>query len=307
MAVVVTLLAGCFRYGFPGAEDGPGPAPDAPWSHDSTQTDAPLDATRDAVGSEGPSADGGTTVDLDSNVDASETVDAPVAPPVDLAPDGPPVTMTGPLSNPSYDSLNATASGTLQWKTCASTFTGEVVVKDLAPGHVYQLKLDQSWSVDLQTGKNLSSVCRTWDETIWQVGDINNVLPAPYTGAAAGNVSAANVGDYLSTTEQGALHAAGHDLSGYLVFAFFEVLDATTATHTQDNNTPATQVTVQADGFHFPIEADFSWHTSTSVQKGSISLPAGSYNARFLITREGGAWPDPLLLDKVTFTVGNCP
>ena len=283
--LVLPQLAGCFRYGFLGASDG-----------------ANQDATWDAAdgAGDGPDGDG----DRPDAVVAHDAGDGALP---DRARDAPPLASTAPLANTGADPLNGPASGTLLWTTCGPSFTGEVVVKDLSAGHTYQLKLEQSWSVDHQTGKNLGAVGRTWDETIWLQGDTAGVLPAPYTGVAAGNVSAANVGDYLTPSEQDALYQAGHDLTGYLLFAFFKLLDDATATYTEDDTSPATQVLVQADGFHFPIDADFSWHTSTAVQKGAVSLPAGPYRARFLVTREGSTYLDPLTLGDVTFSIGSCP
>lgn len=287
------LLAGCVRLGFSpeaSSEAGPLGGPDNQVSLDGHlpgEERALSDASLDAAWVDG-------------------VVDGAADGPADLAPADSPKQTTVQLINTGADPLNTAASGTLTWSSCASSFTGEVVVKGLAASHVYQLKLDQDWSVDYQTGKTLGSLCRTWDETIWQLGDVSNLLPAPHTGAPPGDVQAANIGDYLSTAEQDALYAAGHELSGYFVFAFFAVSDASAALLTEDDTNPAKSVAAQSDGFHLPFFADFSWHTSASKQKGFVTFPAGQYSARFLITREG-AWLDPLVVQGVTFKVGSCP
>jgi hypothetical protein len=141
VCVAVLLLTSCLRYGFEETKvDGPREQADILWPHDGPRPDTWIhDAPRPELST----------------------------PPDDLAllpeqamPDAP-----GPLSAPlnlGNDPLNTKASGTLTWSGCAAAFTGDVVVKDLTPGHVYQLKLEQSWSANYTTGKNLGSLCRTW-------------------------------------------------------------------------------------------------------------------------------------------------
>jgi hypothetical protein len=292
--LVGILGGGCFRLGFavPGevGDTGPGDQGDLgdyPDGHGPTPVDGGL---------EGAAGDGALDV----------SVDKAVAPLKDLSPDTTPQQQSAKLVNSGADPLNTKASATLTWSSCASTFTGELVVKGLAAGQIYQIKLDQDWAVDYQVGKNLSSVCRTWDDTIWTKGDVNKVLPAPHAGVAAGDVHASNIGDYLSTSAQDALYKAGHKLSGYLMFAFFKVIDASTVDYTEDDQTAAKTIKAKADGVHLPIVADFSWHTSTSKQKGFVSMPKGQYTVRFLVTRES-VWADPLILSKISFKVGACP
>lgn len=245
-------------------------------------------------------------VDLPGGGSIDKTMDLHTQPTVDLAPDAPQDNIM-PLQNTGNDSLNSGASGSLTWSACASSFTGEVVLQGLAIGHIYQLKLELDWTTDHQAGQSMSSMGRTWDATIWELGDVNNLLPAPHTGAEPGDEPAANIGDYLSMVEQEALFSAGHDIFGYLMFAFLTVLDAQNGEFSEDDADPSTAIVAQAGGFHLNFFADFSWHTSVVKQVGFITFPADQYTARFVITRESGDWPSPLIVEGVAFTVGACP
>jgi hypothetical protein len=289
------LLGSCVRLGY-----GPPDRPSDATPHDTYR----IDATAPDHGLD--------TLPADANADRQpdDTLLHDHAPwtdgTIDLSLDASPIGAV-PLANDQSDPLNTGASGVLSWSACEATFVGEVAVSGLATGQVYQLKLEQTWSASDPSGRRLAGVGRTWDETVWTQGDTTDALPAPHTGVGPGDESASNIGDYLTTAEQDALFAAGHELVGYLIFAFFTVVDANTAELTEDDQNGSRTIASATDGFHIPFEADFSWHTSSTPQRGAIALPAGDYLVRFLITREWDGWHDPLVGEGIQFRVGACP
>ena len=194
--------------------------------------------------------------------------------------------MSTQLENTGEIPAYSEAAGTLYWNSVDTSFTGWVEVSGLGTGYNYQLKLDAPW---LTGGDYLSQLGRTWDNNVYNFGDIGNLLPSPYTGVGPGNVHAANVGDFSSYAELQALVTAGHDLVGYTMFDYFTVDPDGTAT--------------------IPFYADYSWHIAGDPEWGDVVYPDGYYDVSFLITREWGdpAWADPLLAHHVEFTVSSAP
>jgi len=186
--------------------------------------------------------------------------------------------------------VDGDAAGTLAYEDFAATFTGQVTLSGLdAISNPYQLKLEQDWTQ--QGGQLLSQVGRTWDNTIW---------------ASTGDVHLANVGDYMTYAEIQALATSGHSLVGYLMFSYFTI-SGDILTLTEDNSGAVTLITRGSDGsFVIPFSADFSWHVAGNPQMGSIVMPYGAYDSRFLITRESD-WQNPLLQDNIEFEVGAAP
>lgn len=184
--------------------------------------------------------------------------------------------------------IDSNAAGTLVWESVASSFTGVLNVSNLDTlaytstsgwgANGYQIKLEQSWSE--AGGQYLGSVGRVWDET-------------------AGTNLDGYTYDQLS-----ALQAAGHQLLGYLMFGYFQTVDADTIMF-YGGNAGGQTIEANADGsFTIPFYANFSWHTIGTVQNGAITMPYGSYDATFLITRQNNyTWVDPLIANNVAFTV----
>jgi hypothetical protein len=179
------------------------------------------------------------------------------------------------------------AAGILNWYAVAPSFTGSVKVSGLDANETYQLKVEAEWGTG--GGSYLSSVGRTWDNTIWQ---------------NTGDVHLANVGNYLSESEIWDLvNNEGHQVIGYLMYAYFTVNADGTATYVQDN-TGSMTITPDGDGnLLLPFYADFSWHIAGVVENGAIVMPDGDYATTFLVTREWGDWANPLLAHDVNFTV----
>ncbi len=96
---------------------------------------------------------------------------------------------------------------------------------------------------------------------------------------------------------------------GYLMFEYFQILDADTVIYYEDNVADGKTIHAETDGsFNIPFYADFSWHTNNIVQNGFITLPEGNYDAKFMITRElDHTWADPLFVSDVEFTVCAAP